>query len=49
MEKNECADWLTKATSAERMIVLNQVLSFIQTSSLIDNRMNVQEVEPKSN
>ena len=48
-EENEYADWLAKATLAERMLVPNQVLSFVQTSSLIDNVMNVQEVEPGSN
>ena len=31
------------------MLVPEQVLSFIQNFSLIDDRMNVQEVDPKSN
>ena len=31
------------------MLIPNQVLSFVQTSSLIDNGMDVQEVEPESN
>ena len=31
------------------MLVPNQVLSFVQTSSLIDNGTDVQEVEPESN
>ena len=48
-EENECTDRLTKAASAERMLIPNQVLSFVQTSSLIDNGTNVQEVEPESN
>ena len=40
-EENECADRLAKAASAKFMIVPKQVLSFVQVSSLIDNRMNV--------
>ena len=48
-EENECANRLAKAASAEFMLVLEQVLSFIQNFSLIDDRMNVQEVDPKSN
>ena len=48
-EENECADRLAKVASAERMLVPNQVLSFVQTSSLIDNGTNMQEVEPESN
>ena len=35
-EENEHADHLAKATLAEHMIVPNQVLSFIQTSPLIE-------------
>ena len=31
------------------MLIPNQVLSFVQTSSLIDNGMDVQEVELESN
>ena len=31
------------------MLVLNQVLSFVQTLQLIDNGMNVQEVDSESN
>ena len=36
-EENECADHLAKAASAEFMIVSEQVLSFVQISSLIDD------------
>ena len=36
-EENECADRLTKAASAEFMNASEQVLSFVQTSSLIDD------------
>ena len=31
------------------MLVPEQVLSFVQVSSLIDDGMNVQEVDPESN
>ena len=31
-EENECPDHLTKAASAEYMLVPNQVLSFVQVS-----------------
>ena len=48
-EENECADRLAKVASAEFMLVLEQVLSFIQNFSLIDGGMNVQEVDPESN
>ena len=37
-EENECADRLTKAASAKFMNVPEQVLSFVQTSSLIDDK-----------
>ena len=37
-EENECADRLAKAASAEFMNASEQVLSFVQTSSLIDDR-----------
>ena len=40
-EENECVDRLAKATSTECMLVPNQVLSFIKTSSLIDNGTDV--------
>ena len=48
-EENECADRLAKAASAERMLVPNQVLSFVQTSPLINSGMNMHEVNSKSN
>ena len=35
-EENEQADRLAKATSAEHMVVTNQVLSFVQYSPTID-------------
>ena len=37
-EENECADCLAKAASAEFMSTSKQVLSFVQISSLIDDR-----------
>ena len=37
-EENECADRLVKATSIEFMIVSEQVLSFVQISSFIDDK-----------
>ena len=48
-EENECADYLAKATSAEFMLVPEQVLSFVQVSSLINDRTNVQEVGSERN
>ena len=36
-EENECADCLAKAASVEFMNASEQVLSFVQTSSLIDD------------
>ena len=48
-EENECVDRLTKAASSKFILVPEQVLSFIQNFSLIDDGMNVQEVDPKSN
>ena len=36
-EENECADRLAKAASVEFMNASKQVLSFVQTSSLIDD------------
>ena len=47
--ENECADRLAKATSVEFMLVPEQVLSFVQVFSLIDNGTNVQEVNSESN
>ena len=40
-EENECADHLVKAASAEFMLVPEQVLSFVQISSLINDGMNM--------
>ena len=40
-EENECADRLAKAASIEYMLVPNQVLSFVQISSLIDESTSV--------
>ena len=48
-EENECADHLAKATSTEYMLVPNQVLSFVQTSSLIDEVTSVQEIGTQNN
>ena len=46
--ENEQADRLAKAISAEHMITLNNVLSFVQLSLLIDS-VNVQEIAPEDN
>ena len=40
-EENECVDHLAKAAFAEYMLVLAQVLSFVQFSSLIDEVISV--------
>ena len=48
-EENECADQLAKAASIERIVVPNQVLSFVQTSSLINDSTNMQEIGSESN
>ena len=48
-EENECADRFAKAASVGFMLVPEQVLSFIQNSSLIDGGTNVQEVDLESN
>ena len=48
-EENEYANHLAKATSAEFMLILEQVLSFVQVSSLINDGTNVQEVDSESN
>ena len=40
-EENECADRLVKAALAEHMLIPNQVLSFVQVSSLIDEGTSV--------
>ena len=47
--ENECADRLTKAALAEFTLVPEQVLSFVQISSLINVGANVQEVNSESN
>ena len=48
-EENECADRLAKAASVEFMIAPKQVLSFVQTSSLIDDGANVRETNSEKN
>ena len=48
-EENDCANRLAKAASIEFMLVLEQVLSFVQVSLLIDDGMNMQEVDSESN
>ena len=44
-EENDCADRLAKAASAEFMNAPKQVLSFIQTCSLIDDGEQIQEID----
>ena len=44
-EENECVDRLAKAASAEFMNAPKQVLSFIQTCSLIDDGKQIQEID----
>ena len=48
-EKNKCANCLAKAASIEFMLVSEQVLSFVQVSSLIDDGANVQEINSERN
>ena len=48
-EENECADRLTKAAFVEFMNASKQVLSFVQTSSLIDDRAQLQEINVEKN
>ena len=48
-EENECADRFAKAASAEFMNASEQVLSFVQTSSLIDDGKQMQEIDVKEN
>ena len=48
-EENEYADRLAKAAFAEFMIPSEHVLSFVQISSLIDDKANVQEVNSDKN
>ena len=40
-EENECTDKLAKAILVEYMLIPNQLLSFVQVSSLIDKGTNV--------
>ena len=46
-EENKCADCLAKVASAKFMNASEQVLSFIQTSSLIDDGAQLQEITAK--
>ena len=48
-EENKCADRLAKAASAEFMNASEQVLSFVQTSSLIDDGAQMQEITVEEN
>ena len=48
-EENECADHRAKVALAEYMLIPDQVLSFIQISSLTDKVTNVQEIGAESN
>ena len=48
-EENECAERLVKATFAEFMNAPVQVLSFFQTSSLIDDEKQMQEIVVEEN
>ena len=48
-EENECADRLAKVAPAEFMVPSKQVLSFVQISSLIYDKANVQEVNSEKN
>ena len=48
-EENECVDCLAKAASAEFIIASEQVLSFVQISSLINDGANVQEINSEKN
>ena len=47
-EENEQANHLAKAASAEHMTTLDNVLSFVQLSPLIDS-VDVQEIGSESN
>ena len=49
MEENECIDYLAKAASAEFMNASEQVLSFVQTSSFIDDGKQMQEIDVEEN
>ena len=47
--ENECADRLAKVASAEFMNASKQVLSFVQTSSLINDGAQMQEIDVEEN
>ena len=48
-EENECADRLAKTAFAEFMNASEQVLSFVQTSSLIDDEKQMQKIAVEEN
>ena len=48
-EENECVDRLAKAASVEFMHASKQVLSFVQTSSFIDDGAQMQEIYVEEN
>ena len=48
-KENECADHLAKAASAKFMNTSEHVLSFVQTSSLIDDGKQMQEIDVEEN
>ena len=48
-EENECPDRLAKAASTGFMHTSKQVLSFVQTSSLIDDEAQMQEITVEEN
>ena len=48
-KENECADRLAKEASAEFMNASKQVLSFVQTSSLINDGAQMQEINVEKN
>ena len=48
-EENECIDRLAKTASTEFMNASEQVLSFVQTSSLIDDEKQMQEIAVEEN
>ena len=47
--ENECADCLAKVASAEFMNASKQVLSFVQTSLLINDGAQMQEIDVEEN
>ena len=48
-EENKCADHLAKVASTEFMNASKQVLSFVQSSSLIDDEKQMQEIDVEEN